>query len=305
MSDHHRDQVFHVVSRNRRKDCGGELSGEGSRPVKERIGLLAGSGRLPFYALRGIVAAGCQTVVIGLAEEVDAELAALEPSLVTLPVGSLGRMAEHLRREGVTRLVLAGKVHKTPVFSGEQIDQDIAALLARLSRKNDDAILGSVCEYFASAGLTVLPQTEFLQELLVGKGVLSRRWPDEQERADIAFGFEMAKSIGALDFGQSVVVKGQAVLAVEAVEGTDETIRRGGHLGHGGVTLVKVSKPQQDPRFDVPTVGPNTMANLKEAGASVMAIEAGKTFFIDRQACLSRANEADMAVVAVDSYGLY
>ena len=266
---------------------------------------MAGSGQLPLLVVRGIRSAGSQPVVIGLAEETGPDLAAESPSLVTLPVAGLGRMVAHFRAAGVKRLVMAGKVHKGPLFSGIGMDQELMDLLAMLPRKNDDAILAAVCDYFAAADLVVLPQTEFLQDLLVGKGVLSRRAPDEGERADIVYGFEMAKRIGGLDFGQSVVVKGQAVVAVEAVEGTDETIRRGGRLSHGGAVLVKVSKPQQDQRFDVPTVGPQTMASMREAGFAVMAIEAGKTIFIGRQPCLDQADAAGMAVVAVDSNGLF
>jgi len=273
--------------------------------MTERIGLLAGHGRLPILAARSILAAGFELVAVGLAEEIGPDLTAEVPSLITVPVGHLGQIVNHFHQQGVARLVLAGKVHKPPLFTGAEVDGELSSLLASLPRKNDDAILGAVVSHFAGAGLTVLPQTEFLQDLLVGQGVLSRRGPDTRERADIAFGFEMAKGIGRLDFGQSVVVKNQAVLAVEAVDGTDETIRRGGRLGHGGAVLVKVSKPQQDLRFDVPTTGPNTIASMREAGVSVLAIEAGKTFLIDRDVCLAEADSAGLAMVAVDNNGVF
>lgn len=273
--------------------------------MNDRIGLIAGSGRLPLFAARGIRKAGFEPVVIGLAEEAGPEIEAEVATFTRIALGDLRRMVAYFQRQGVTRLVFAGKVHKAPLFTGAEIDRDFLALLAGLPRKNDDAVLGAVVGYFADGGLTVLPQTEFLQDLLPAKGVLSRRAPDAREDADIRFGFEMAKHIGALDFGQSVVVKGRAVLAVEAVEGTDETIRRGGRLGHGGAVLVKTSKPQQDPRFDVPTVGPTTIKNMIEAGVSVLAVEAGKTIFIEQAACLSEADAHGSAVVAVDSNGLY
>lgn len=259
---------------------------------------------MPFHAIRGIVAAGCEPVVIGLAEEASAELADEAP-LISLSLGDIRLMAEHLLGRGVRRLIMAGKVHKPPLFAGVKVDQDFTALLAGLPRKNDDAILGALVEYFARAGLTVLPQTEFLGELLVPPGILSHRAPDAREKKDIAFGLEMAKCIGRMDFGQSVAVKNQAVLAVEAVEGTDETIRRGGIYAHGGAVLVKVSKPQQDVRFDVPTVGPDTIAVLKESGFSTLAIEAGRTFFLERQACLEEADSFGLAVVAIDNNGAY
>lgn len=273
--------------------------------MEERIGLLAGSGWLPIHAARGILAAGFQLVVVGLAEEVDPELAAEFPTLARIPVGNIRQMSGHFRAHGVGRLILAGKVHKPPLFAGARVDEDFLLLLSSLPRKNDDAILGAVVDYFTQDGLEVLPQTKFLQDLLVPVGVLSRRVPDAREKADIAFGFEMAKQIGRLDFGQSVVVKSQAVLAVEAVEGTDETIRRGGRLGHGRAVLVKVSKPQQDLRFDVPTVGPGTIASMMEAGVSVLALEAEKTFFLDRPACLAEADASGLSVVAIDNNGVF
>lgn len=272
--------------------------------MAERIGLLAGHGRLPLYAARGIKAAGYEPVVIGLAEEVQPELETEAPFAARVSVAEIDVMADLLRRAGVSRLVMAGKVHKPPLFAGTLAGPDLQELLRSLPRKNDDAILGAVVDYFQRKGLTVLAQTEFLQDHLVPKGVYSRRPPDPREMEDIVFGFEMAKGIGRLDFGQSVVVKDLAVLAVEAIEGTDETIRRGGRFGRGGAVLVKVSKPQQDARFDVPTVGLDTIAAMLEAGVSTLAIEAGETFFLDRAASLALADRNNLAVVAVGNNGL-
>lgn len=271
----------------------------------ERVGLIAGRGRLPALAVDGIKRAGGEPVVVALAEEASPEMVAGAVRCAEISVTQIGRMAAFLRENGVRRLVMAGKVHKAPYFAGVEVDRDLLAILAALPRKNDDALLGAVAAYFDRAGLTVLPQTAFLQDLLVPRGLLSQRPPDERERADIAFGYEMAKRIGELDFGQSVVVKRQAVLAVEAVEGTDETIRRGGRLGSGGAVLIKTSKPRQDPRFDVPTVGPDTIAAMREAGVATLAVEAGQTFFIDRASCLTQADEAGLAVVGVGSDGAY
>lgn len=273
--------------------------------MAERIGLLAGSGCLPVHAARGIRAAGFEPVVIGLAEEVGPELEAEVPEMELVPLGRLGEIARRFRARGVRSLIMAGKVQKARLFADIEMDGDLRSLLDRLPRRNDDAILGAIVDYLGRAGLTVLPQAKFLGDLLAPKGVLSRRAPDERERADIIFGFTMAKKIGALDFGQSVVVKERAVLAVEAAEGTDETIRRGGRLGRRGAVLVKVSKPRQDPRFDVPTVGPDTIARALEAGFSALAVEAGKTFFIAREASLAEADRGGLAVVGVGCRGLY
>ena len=273
--------------------------------MAERIGLLAGSGCLPVHAARGIRAAGFEPVIIGLAEEAGPELEAEAPGMELVSLGRLGEIARRFRARNVRRLIMAGKVQKTRFFSDIEMDGDLRALLDRLPRKNDDAILGAIVNYLGRAGLIVLPQVEFLRELLAPKGVLSRRAPDGRERADIIFGFAMAKEIGALDFGQSVVVKDRAVLAVEAAEGTDETIRRGGRLGRRGAVLVKVSKPRQDPRFDMPTVGPETIAQALEAGFSALAVEAGRTFFIAREDSLAEADRGGLAVVGVGSRGLY
>ncbi len=259
---------------------------------------------MPVLVARGILAAGDVPVAAGLIGETGSELGAIVPSLAFFPVGALGEITGYFIDQGVAKLIMAGKVRKAPVFSGTPLfDPAMSALLARLPRRNDDAILGAVVDHFTAAGLTVLPQAAYLPDLLVPKGVLSARQPDERERADISFGFEMAKQIGALDFGQSVVVKGLAVLAVEAVEGTDETIRRGGRLGQGGAVLVKVSKPSQDPRFDIPTVGPDTIAAMIESGIGVLAIEAARTFFMDQERSLAAANAAGLAVVSVDNTG--
>jgi DUF1009 family protein len=271
----------------------------------ETIGLLAGSGQLPLLAARGIQKAGYELTVVGVAGEAGRELEEAVPSLTMISVGELGRMAAHFRERGVEKLVFAGKVQKTGLFTGVEVDVELRRVLAGLTYKNDDAILGGVVDFFARSGLTVLPQTQFLGDLLLPKGILSKRAPDAREQADISFGFAMAKRIGDLDFGQRVVVKNLAVLAVEAVEGTDETIRRGGKLGHGGAVLVKTSKPRQDPRFDLPTVGLETFAAMKEAGLSVLAVEAEKTLFMDHRACLAEADTFDAAVVAVDSAGVY
>ncbi|MGE5529905.1 MAG: LpxI family protein [Patescibacteria group bacterium] len=269
------------------------------------IGLLAGSGRLPVLAAQRMNAAGYRIAAVGLAEEAGPELLEIVPDLVTIPVGDLGGMLAFFVREKVSELVFAGKVHKTAFFAEKKMDMEFERIFANLSQRNDDAILGAVVERFAKAGITVLPQASFLDDLLVPRGVMSRRAPDERERADTSFGFALAKSLGGLDIGQSVVVKGRAVLAVEAVEGTDETIRRGGRYGHGGAVLVKVSKPAQDPRFDLPTVGRGTIDAMLESGVSTLAIEAGATFFIDREDSLARADAGGLAVVALDSTGAY
>ncbi|NLG83118.1 MAG: LpxI family protein [Firmicutes bacterium] len=276
-----------------------------TKNMREKVGVLAGSGRLPFFVVRGIRAAGHQPVVLGLTEEVDPALAAEASDMEYVSVGRLGEIVHSLHHHDLRHLVLAGKVRKTLLFADIKIDEEFRRLLDGLPRKNDDAILGAVVDYLARAGIVVLPQAEFLSDLLAPRGVLSRRAPDAREQADILFGLTMAKAIGALDFGQSVVVKDLAVLAVEAAEGTDETIRRGGRLGRGGAVLVKVSKPQQDPRFDVPTIGPDTVACALEAVLSVLAVEAGKRFFLEREEALRAADRAGLAVVGIDEAGAY
>jgi DUF1009 family protein len=262
-----------------------------------RIGLVAGRDRLPFEALQTIRKRGATAVVVGLRGEVDPNLTKLADYYLEATPGHLETMIEFFRSNNVMELVLAGKVGKTALFQGGW-DPTVERLLSALPQKNDDAILLAIVEEFERNGLRVARQTDYLQELLAPSGVLIGELTSA-EMADLRLGFQMAKASGGLDFGQSVVVKQGVVLAVEAIEGTDQAIIRGGELGGSGTVVVKVSKPQQDERFDVPTVGRATIKAMITARAAVLGIEAGKTLIIERADLERLAGENGIKIFAI------
>lgn len=230
---------------------------------------------------------------------VDPELAA-EASLVhAIPVAQFGRLVSVLQAEGVARVLLAGKVTKELLYQDFVPDERLLALLRRVPDRNDDTLLLAVVDELAREGIEVVRQDDYLAHLLAQAGPLAGRSPDPRELADARYGFRRAKEIAGLDLGQTVVVKNLAVLAVEAVEGTDACLRRGGGLGRGGAVAVKVAKPAQDPRFDVPTIGPDTLVSMREAGVACLAVEAGATFVVEQAEVRRLADEAGLAVLGV------
>ncbi|MDI6869809.1 MAG: UDP-2,3-diacylglucosamine diphosphatase LpxI [Bacillota bacterium] len=263
------------------------------------MAILAGRGALPVEAAREARRRGEAPVVVALVGGTDPGLSAEGGSFHRVPLGELERLLSLLRAEGVVRALLAGKVTKELLFRDFVPDERMAALLSRVADRDDDTLLLAVVEELAAAGVTVQRQDEYLGHLLAPAGLLSRRAPDEREWADIRYGFARAKEIAGLDLGQTVVVKNLAVLAVEAIEGTDACLRRGGELGRGGSVAVKVAKPRQDPRFDVPTVGPETLVTMASAGISCLAVEAGATFLVDRPAVGRLAEEHGLSVVGI------
>jgi DUF1009 family protein len=215
-------------------------------------------------------------------------------------VGKLGGVISHLKKQGVSEAVMAGKISKTVLYGGGvRPDMRAVALLMRLKDRGDDSIINAVAREFERDGIRLLDMREFCRGLLTPEGPLTRRRPGRGEEADIAFGFRMAKEVGRLGVGQTVVVKEGAVMAVEAIEGTDEAIRRGGLLAKGGAVVVKVSRPGQDMRFDVPAAGLRTIRSMRDAGARVLALEAGMSILMDREEVLREADEAGICVVGV------
>ena len=197
-------------------------------------------------------------------------------------------------------MLMAGGIKKTRLFSGALPDLRGAALLARMIHKKDDSILRAVAEDLEAEGISVRESTLYLDSILAPPGVLTKRKPSKDEWKDIEFGWQMAKEVGRLDIGQTVVVKDQAVLAVEAIEGTDEAIRRGGKLCKGGAVVVKICKQQQDLRFDLPAAGARTIAMMKEVKAACLAVEAGKTIILDKESVIAEANKAGITIVGVE-----
>ncbi|MGE5507700.1 MAG: LpxI family protein [Chitinophagales bacterium] len=268
--------------------------------AKGGIAILAGRGVLPLEAAREARRRGEEPVVVTLVPEVEPGLAAEAAVLHAVPVAQFGRLLSVLRAEGVTRAVLAGKVTKELLYQDFAPDARLRALLGRVPDRNDDTLLLAVVEELAGEGVEVVRQDDYLGNLLAGAGQIAGRAPDAREMADVRYGFRRAKEIAGLDLGQTVVVKNLAVLAVEAVEGTDACLKRGGALGRGGAVAVKVAKPAQDPRFDVPTIGPDTLASMRDAGVACLAVEAGATFVAEPDEVERLASEAGLAVVGVE-----
>ena len=265
-----------------------------------KIGLLAGVGRLPVEFARAARGMGVHVIAIGMLPEVDPELAQSVPRYEQIHIAKLDRIFKVLKRENVKQVTLLGKINKELVYAHRELpDFRVLKIFARLKNFSDDTVTLALVEELAAEGITVLDQTELLRPLMPESGLLSKRGPTNQELADMRFGLKMAKSIGGLDIGQTVVVKNRAVIAVEAIEGTDACIRRGGQLGRGGVTVAKSAKPKQDLRFDVPGVGPDTVDSMIAAGATALVIEAGRTLLVDRELTVEKANQHGISIVSM------
>lgn len=264
-----------------------------------RLGLIAGNGRFPLIFAEAAQAEGVEIVAVAHEGETPSEISTLVPNVTWIHVGELGKMLDTFQQAGITQAVMAGGISKAGALAHFQPDARGLAFISRLSSLKDDVILRGVANELESEGIAVVESTRFLSALLPYEGTLTTVAPDAQQWEDIRFGFMVAKEIGRWDIGQSVVVKRGTVLAVEGVEGTNATIRRGGTLGGAGTIVVKVSKPQQDLRFDVPAVGPETIAVMQEVNATILAVESGKTLMLDKAEFLRAANAAAIGVVAV------
>ncbi len=266
-----------------------------------RYGVIAGNGRFPFLVLEAARGQGIPMVVAAIREEADPALAGLAASFHWIGVGELGRLIEVLKQEGVTHAVMAGQVKHTQIFSSLRPDWRLVKLLASLRHKNTDSLIGAVAQALAEEGITLLDSTTFLKPFLAPAGVLTRRAPSEAERADIEYGRRLARELSRLDVGQSVVISERACVAVEAMEGTDAVILRAASLSRGRpLTVVKVARPNQDMRFDVPVVGPGTIRTMQQAGATALALDAGRTLLLDRDELLRLADEAGVAIEAAE-----
>ncbi len=269
----------------------------------KKIGIIAGNGEFPVEFAKAAKQKGLMVVSAAHEGETLPELAQWSDALCWVKVGHLGKIIKFFKEQDVHDVLMAGGIKKTRLFSGALPDLRGAALLARMIAKKDDSILRAVAEELESEGITVRESTLYLDNLLAPAGVLSRRKPSKDEWKDITFGWQMAKEIGRLDIGQTIVVKDMAVLAVEAIEGTDEAIRRGGKLCGEGAVVVKICKPQQDLRFDLPATGLRTVEAMQEVKAACLAIEAGRTIMIQKEALIAKADQAGIAIVALDGTG--
>ncbi|HEX8138959.1 MAG TPA: UDP-2,3-diacylglucosamine diphosphatase LpxI [Pyrinomonadaceae bacterium] len=264
-----------------------------------RYGLIAGNGRFPFLVLEGARRAGVELSVAAIREETDPAIEGAAERLVWVGIGQLGKMIRFFKREGVERAIMAGQVKHVQIFSGALPDLRMLRMLLRLPRRNTDALIGAVADELAREGIELIDSTFFLQDHLPQTGTLSRRAADAREQGDIEYGLEVAREIARLDLGQTIVVRAKACVAIEAMEGTDATILRAGGLAKGRLTVVKIAKPDQDMRFDVPVVGVPTIQSMIEAGATCLCITAGKTLMFDREQMLKLADEHSIAVIAV------
>jgi hypothetical protein len=282
-------------------------------PQPGRLGLIAGNGRFPFLLLDAARSHGLKVVVAAIKEEADPEMDALAAAdsavrVHWLSLGELSKLIETFQAEGVTRAVMAGQVKHTQIFSAIRPDWRLAKLLMNLRTRNTDMLLGAVAKVLADEGIELISSTEYLEPLLAKPGVLTKRAPSAEEQKDIDYGRTVARAIAGYDLGQTVVIAAQACVAVEAMEGTDATIERAGvlmqRLGDPASTLsraltvVKVAKPNQDMRFDVPVIGIATIETMKLAGATCLALEAGRTLLFDSEAIVRAADEAGIAIVA-------
>jgi hypothetical protein len=278
-----------------------------------KLGLIAGNGRFPFLLLDAARAQGLAVVVAAIREETDPEIdlrAAADDRITVywLSLGELSHLIETFRKEGVQKAVMAGQVKHKQIFSSIRPDWRLAKLLLNLRTRSTDMLLGAVAKVLGDEGIELISSTAFLEPLLAQEGVLTERAPDEEERKNIEYGLNVARSVAGFDIGQTVVVAAQACVAVEAMEGTDAAIERAGELMRTldddastlerHLTVVKVAKPNQDMRFDVPVIGIRTVETMMRAGATCLSVESGRTLLFDREALLKRASEAGIAIVA-------
>jgi hypothetical protein len=278
-----------------------------------KLGLIAGNGRFPFLLLDAARAEGLEVVVAAIKEETDPEIdqraeADTGVTVHWLSLGELSRLIETFQKEGVTQAVMAGQVKHKQIFSHIRPDWRLAKLLLNLRARSTDALLGAVAKVLGDEGIELISSTTFLERLLAEEGVLTGRAPDEEECLNIEYGLGVAQALAGFDIGQTVAVAAQACVAVEAMEGTDATIERAGRLmstleGDAStlerkLTVVKIAKPNQDMRFDVPVIGVPTVETMIRAGASCLSIEAGRTLLFDRETLLERATGAGIAIVA-------
>jgi UDP-2,3-diacylglucosamine hydrolase len=280
-----------------------------------RYGLIAGNGRFPFLVIEGARRAGASVSVAAIREETEPEIEHLADRLSWVGIGQLGKMIRFFKDEGVEKAIMAGQVKHVQIFSRAVPDARMLKLLLKLPRRNTDSLISAIADELATEGIELIDSTYFLQESVPQTGNLTRRSPDSRERQDIEYGLQIAREMGRLNLGQTIVVRAKACVAIEAMEGTDATIRRAGELTRGRsgatilgkranltgghLTVVKLARPDQDMRFDVPVVGIPTVRVMIEAGATCLCISAGKTLIFDQEETIDLAERHKLAIIAV------
>ena len=273
--------------------------------LMEKIGLIAGNGRFPILFAKGARENNVRVVAVGIEGETSPEIRDYVESLYWIKLAQLGKLIRILKEEAVTRAVMAGGLTKTKMYSRWRFlkfrpdFRGISLFYKRVMNKSDHTLLGAVAEELAKDGIELMSSVLYVPQLLAQKGCLTRRQPTQEEMGDVEFGWAVAKEMARLEVGQSIVVKDRVVLAVEAIEGTDEALRRGGKLGRGGVVAIKVSKEGQDFRFDIPTIGPETVKTLRDSGITCLAIEATRTLVLDKEDVVKAADKEGICFVAL------
>lgn len=262
-----------------------------------KYGLIAGNGQFPFLVVEGARKAGVSMAVVAIKEETDPRIDQAAENVSWVGIGQLGKMISFFKDQGVEKVIMAGQVKHVQIFSGAIPDLRMVKMLWNLPRRNTDALIGGVADELAKEGTELIDSTYFIQDQLAPEGVLTKRKPTDAERENLEYGLHIADEIARLDLGQTIVIRAKACVAIEAMEGTDATIRRAGELANGKLTVVKVAKPDQDMRFDVPVVGVPTIAAMKDAGATCLSITAKKTLIFDRDEMIRMANANKICII--------
>ncbi|MGD9590213.1 MAG: LpxI family protein [Pyrinomonadaceae bacterium] len=268
-----------------------------NNPDGMRYGLIAGNGQFPFLVIEGARKLGVELSVVAIREEADPRIDEVAEDVSWVGIGQLGRMISHFRKQGVDKAMMAGQVKHVQIFSGALPDMRMVKMLWRLPKRNTDSLIGGVADEMEKEGIELIDSTFFIKDQLATKGCLTRRKPNETEAENIEYGLGIASEIARLDLGQTIVIRAKACVAIEAMEGTDATIRRAGELANGKLTVVKVAKPDQDMRFDVPVVGVPTIETMIQAGATCLSVTAGNTLIFDREAMVALADRNKITMV--------
>ncbi len=262
-----------------------------------KYGLIAGNGRFPFLVLDGARREGTTLSVVAIKEETDTRIESECDDLAWVGIGQLGKMISFFKERGIKSVIMAGQVKHAQIFSGAMPDLRMVKLLWGLPRRNTDALVGGVAAELAKDGIELVDSTIFIKDQLAPEGVITKRKPTDVEAENIEYGLHIANELARLDLGQTIVVRGKACVAIEAMEGTDATIKRAGELANGKLTVIKVAKPNQDMRFDVPVIGVPTIQMMIEAGATCLSVTEGKTLIFDRTEMLELANSHKIAII--------
>lgn len=263
-----------------------------------KFGLIAGNGRFPFLVVEGARRQGVSLAVVAIKEETDKRIEETAEKVLWVGIGQLGKMISFFKKEGVSKAIMAGQVKHVQIFSGALPDLRMVKMLWNLPQRNTDALIGGVADEMANEGIELIDSTYFIRDQLAQEGVLTKRKPDANERGNIEYGLRVANEIARLDLGQTIVVRAKACVAVEAMEGTDAVIKRAGELANGKLTVVKVAKPNQDMRFDVPVVGVPTIQIMIQSGATCICLTAGKTLMFDKGEMIKLADNNKISIIA-------